>query len=167
MLLYLLLALPLESCAQAPRSISEKGSIPIPEAAYDVERHSLESESAYQIDFKINAVYPDTKAANFYTELFSEYGWHACTNNDEWVEYGKRIGNETDVPTRQKLQYLASTTEKKLLLVALRYSGYQETGKIQSRKWDNEVQQVTVVLYDLRGKDFDKTLSLLSLRCGS
>lgn len=91
MLLYLLLALPLESCAQAPRSISEKGSIPIPEAAYDVERHSLESESAYQIDFKINAVYPDTKAASFYTELFSEFGWHACTNNDEWVEYGKRI----------------------------------------------------------------------------
>ncbi|MEN8130848.1 MAG: hypothetical protein ABFS45_11775 [Pseudomonadota bacterium] len=57
--------------------------------------------------------------------------------------------------------------EKKLLLVALRYFGYQKTGKKQSRKWDNEVQQVTVVLYDLRGKDFDKTLSLLSLRCGS
>ena len=157
-LLCLLLTFSLESCAQSSDPGSGVESIPVPSAGYDVEKRLLKSESAYQIDFKIKATYPDTKTSDYYSNLFNKEGWRICANDDEWVEYDKRVDSKIDVPTRQKLHYLASKNEKKLLLVALRYFGHQG-------KWNNKIQHVTVVLYDLSVKDFDKTLSLLSLHC--
>ncbi len=164
-LLCLLLTFSLESCAQSPDPSSGVEGVPVPRAGYDVEKRSLKSESAYQVDFKINAIYPDTTTIDFYTNLFAKEDWHICANDGEWVEYDKRVDNKTNMPTRQKLQYVASKNEKKLLLVTLRYFGNQKTDSKESREWNNKVQHVTVVLYDLSSGYFDKTLSLLSLRC--
>ena len=161
-LVLLMLVLPLGACTPEP---DLENSIPVPEKVFDVTKRPLKSESAYQIDFNLKARYPNTEAISFYSDAFTKNGWSVCAGNNAWTEYDKQEDDKkSTIPIRQKLEYFVSDKVKRLLLVALRYFGERRSDTKQPRKWNNEIQHVTVVMYDLR-EDFNKTLSLLSLSC--
>lgn len=146
-------------CAKSSVLLAEGESIPVPESAYDVQRHLVEADSFYQIDYKINVPYPETKTAEFYAQYFTKKGWHVCSgkgSGDDWSTFIDSTDAQSDVPTRRLLRHISSKKEKKLVLLMLRYYGVQETRRIEEKncapetRWKDNVQHVSVILYDLK-----------------
>ena len=154
------------SCTQKNDHNTSK-TIPVPTNVYDVNRYHLKADSAHQLDFKIDSPYPNANIITFYSDFYKAKNWSVCKGDNEWREYDKGIDKEAATPIRQKLQYLASAKEKKLLLIALRYFGKKDPSVNKTRKWGNNTQHVVVALYDLQGDSFEETISTLSLDCKS
>lgn len=164
-LAFLLLSLLVQGAGYAQESHNADAVIPIPGAAYNIQRYKLVSESAYQVDFEIDVSYPDSSVVDFYLHALKNKGWSTCEHDDtSWIEY-ENASDDAVRLVRQKLEYLFSKEKSRLILVALRYYGYQVDDTVESWQWNEEVQHVSVVLYHLRSGDIRKTLSLLSVNC--
>jgi hypothetical protein len=128
--------------------------IPVPKGAYAVTRRSLEKESAQQLDFKIRLAFPNSDVADFYENSYSGEGWRVCRDSGKWTSRVERAAKGSYLPTRQRIEYLASEPQRKILLVALRYPGRQEKSPVDLPAWGGAIQNVTVVLYELQSADF-------------
>ena len=114
--------------------------------------------AARQQHYIVEAVYPDKKVLEFYTNNIGP-PWAACDYKDEWKSFEEAV-KEALVFVHQFLRYWANFETGRLLMLAVRYeSECDEHCEVP----DNTKQNVYLVEY--REGDMTDTVSRLELVC--
>lgn len=128
--------------------------IPAPAEAQGVERHSMPSIKASQLNFYLTTKKDDVGVFEFYANRFAKKGWISCHHESHWFDYSKNIDVGEQIRIRQNSYYMVLPDKKQLLMIAAQYhiDHSEDTNERMNESFFKEY--VKVVRYKLNERGY-------------
>ncbi len=147
--------------ADQPKHLPER-ALPIPKAAYDVQKLPADSRRLDELSFKIDLSYPSKEVLEFYEEYLAAQGWTKCKGGvDEWDSFVDMSAGHSQL-IHQLFRVWVKRDQNVEAVVSLRY--YSEGVDERRKTPTNKIQFVNVLIIDDLA-DLDRQLKLYGLEC--